>query len=836
MAQDRESRVTLRWLIDQASLNRVKSASDTVEQRLGDVGKTAGRTGVDIRRAFADSEKAAGKLTERLEQVKRKTEELAKIQAGRGNFDKLRNELTSGWATRSAGGGVLTNTIGQGSTALSGLASVGFGPGAQLGGDILGAVEGLSKLKGELKGLSESLVSAGGLTGKLASSIGGAGTLGVAAIAGAAAIAVLAVGIDNFNKIVGPAASTLERATATIKTYYDAITDGTSSTISKQIEELRKQKARADAEIKAIQDSIAKADRAALQAGGLHAVAAGVKNLDPRFQALNTRLNDLIKQSNDAEGSITGLQAALDHAAVKARDAEEAEKKLAEARVTAIEKTAQEEIELAKLARAATRQQVQNQIDDLKDEAAGIANAYSKALEKNDEASKKLAEKLKAQYQELQDKIANREALLPLIDARAQEDRQIRQTTEALKDLRDTRKQQTEDEIAGRKREITESDRLAEEEITNENERNRELARLAEKYDSDIRDIEESSLQKRANIQKSYNDELVKIAKGAADAAADALRKLEQQRADLARDLARDEQRAQRDAAARELNIRIDAAREDERAFRDHQRNLERIRREAQDREFELIMNRDFAGLFFSRRQTTQALQGETAQFTAERQERQIGQQQQLDDLQRSIARERQERLIAYQQNLADAQAAYQRERAEIERQRIQALAEARANRQRELAELQTSIRQQLEARRRGYMEELKLAIMTARERQKIEEEFLARARAMLTASAAPVRRASGGDLAAFQLAAVNEPGSSGRESFSSGGRNYPFPGPGFFFPTQPGAVNANPGVASNNITVAPVFNITGGSNPQATAQAIEPMVYKVVKRIVGVA
>lgn len=816
MSQDRESRVTLRWLVDQAALNQVKSSSDIIVKKLGDIGGEVVKTSAsmkkfteisktiarandisDLAKEFAKLGKTINDDTNALKQMK---VALAHAGASMDEIDRaVRTFRTVGQVTAQAGGG--------GGVKAEGLRSVG-GSLSQLGlGEAGGALSRIGDVIQVLNGVGSSL-----------------GSIGLVAAPLVGILAGVAIGMQLFNAAIADAQKALKTALDSQMDYYSFIQTATR----KDVEERIKLHER---EAKAAEEARQETERSIQSAKQQLGLQTDDRRILDKFPVLNDLFAQLDKNKDAAEKAnlmIGRLNGGLLSNATATNDAIEAENQLTEERKRAVEEGIAREVEARKLLRSGTSQQVKDMIAANEDEIAAIYKqrevVKSQGLVILENAN---------QYGELTKRLEiligkNKEyatSILPVIEATEKAKAFFKklfsgdiippQAKSAWDDLRERIKQATQEAVA----------------------RDNALIGSQRKYEADVKQIETSALEKRTDIQKRYNDTIVNIAQKAAEDAANALRKLEEQRADLTRDLGRNNQQAERQAAMQELDIRIGAAREDEREFRNHLRNLERIRQEAQDREFEMILNRDFAGLFFSRRQTTRDLNNETGQFAVDRGERQLGQQQQIDDLRRSIQAERNERLIAYQNALQDAQIAYVRDRQEANRQRIAALNEARADRMRSLSELNQSIRAQLAARRQGYIEELRLATMVAKERIKVENALLDRAKSILSliTKSAPVKRAGGGPLSAFQPALVNEPGSSGRESFSSGGKNTAFPGQGVFIPSQPGQVNANSGGTGGNVTIAPVFNITGGPNPQATAKAIEPIVYKVVKQIVGV-
>lgn len=358
-----------------------------------------------------------------------------------------------------------------------------------------------------------------------------------------------------------------------------------------------------------------------------------------------------------------------------------------------------------------------------------------------------------------------------------------------------------------------------------------EIIGAVKKYDDDVARIEEDALKRRADAQKNYNDALIAAAKRAADDATKALEALKERRSALARDFGRAEADATTKFQQDRLNAQIEYQRQEADAERDRVRRLEDIRKDAQRREFDLILNRDFAGLFASRLDTTRQIEDTNTEFGRGQQDRAAEFAQNQADAARAFELERQQRQAKYQQDLADAQAQYEKERAQIAQQRAQAIAEAQANRAKAIADDRAAYQQQLAARRQALQSELRTIADFGREKIKVEAEILKRGLEIirqLGASASgskPVtRRATGGPLMAGQPSLVNDGFKGQRESFN--GAMLPG-GMGLFIPSKGGSVS--PGAAPN---VDLTFNVTGGNDPAATAQAIRPMIERVLKEV----
>jgi hypothetical protein len=156
-------------------------------------------------------------------------------------------------------------------------------------------------------------------------------------------------------------------------------------------------------------------------------------------------------------------------------------------------------------------------------------------------------------------------------------------------------------------------------------------------------------------------------------------------------------------------------------------------------------------------------------------------------------------------------------------------LADAQANRARASAEERDAYQRQLAARREALNAELKMIADFGRERVRVEGELFRRGLEIIRglgagagAGGGVVRRATGGALQAGQAALVNDGYAGQRERFN--GAMLPS-GLGVFIPARSGNVSAG-SAPSIDLT----FNVTGGNDPNATAQAIRATVEGVLK------
>lgn len=249
----------------------------------------------------------------------------------------------------------------------------------------------------------------------------------------------------------------------------------------------------------------------------------------------------------------------------------------------------------------------------------------------------------------------------------------------------------------------------------------KKAASLTERLAKDETRIAQQKTDKLADIERKHADKLIDISRNAARAAEDALQDLEQARRDIGRDAVRDEAKAQRDAKQAVFDNQIKAQRTEAKALRDHTRSLEKIKRDATDREFIMIANRDFAALFESRmgtkRRTAEAVGG----FGVAQTERQIATGEGATDLRRQLEAERNERQIALQQSLQDARSAYEQERAEANVSRRRSADDANIARARERKETLRKAEADLKIKRDTINTELNLIAQGANARLQME-------------------------------------------------------------------------------------------------------------------
>lgn len=302
--------------------------------------------------------------------------------------------------------------------------------------------------------------------------------------------------------------------------------------------------------------------------------------------------------------------------------------------------------------------------------------------------------------------------------------------------------------------------------------------------------IRDRAAQEEAQILQRASDQRIALARRTAQMEQDALAKVQ---ADLNEGRIRlDEQQA---------DTRLEFHRQEARSARDHLRNLIKIRKDAEASEFELILNRDFAGLARQRRETDARLQEEQERYAEERQQRLVDLKNKLQDNQRSFQREREQRVRQYQQQLAD-----------IRRQQINELQANSEAATLDLQRLRDRLQAELAMKQSAYTRALELEAQYLAIRERLLSGAISAAQAQQQSSGSSsggtgggsLHLAGGGPISAGQTALVNEGFAGQRESFRSGGQSVMLPGGmGLFKPLRSGRVDSGGGGISISMPIS---------------------------------
>lgn len=228
-------------------------------------------------------------------------------------------------------------------------------------------------------------------------------------------------------------------------------------------------------------------------------------------------------------------------------------------------------------------------------------------------------------------------------------------------------------------------------------------------YNADVKRITDQERQAEIDAAKRFADNQIRIAQQAADAAEQALQHLIDARASLQLNAQRADEQAQIDAQRKRLDEQIAFQREETLAARKHANDLLEIQRKAREQEFDLALNRDFAGISQLRRNTVNQINEANRQYVDEAQLRIEAFQQKLKDDQEQFIRERTDRLMRYRQQLADLNAAYQKELQLIRQRKVDQLNQLNVAYRAELTQLRDKLTTELSLRRSAIVAELQL-------------------------------------------------------------------------------------------------------------------------------
>jgi hypothetical protein len=796
MADNKTSEVVLRYRIDESSTRVLLTKNAQVKAELAQL--TAASKQVDLvgKDAAKTTETFAVALSkiQRQDAVTQLARDYAQLAATTGNAEKAAAEFQK----RLESLGATERDQQAAASAFSqALSEVGAGGGGNI----------LKTLGREVKSLPAVQLGGGISTDAVAKIVQLLGSLPPVALPAVAALAAVGAGVAALNASLANTKVQLDAATKANTAYYDLLAKGaTSGDAKKRLEELQRTVKAQEDELASINNAYAATFKATADSVGDGAARIGLA-----LAQVSNADDDLTKRADDLKGSLTGnraemerLKQALDAGGFAANDAAEAEKKLADARSQRIVKVADDRVQQELFytnALSLSKEAAQKQSNEINNQIAAYEIALQQLREYNDgseEVSKKIDEynskifDLSRQQTLLNDLIA--EGVL----------------------LSDKERQQREETI-----------------------------QVIQRYNDQRQAIDEKEAEQLAAIEGKLADTRVSIAEKAADAEEAALQKLLDRQASLATSLDRTNGAADRKAAEDSLNLQIKQQRDEAKLARDHARTMQEIRQRAQDQEEDLLIARDFGGLYRLRRDTNRQLSAEETKYQQERADRAEAYQQQRDDQARQQAFERNERLIKYQQDLADAQAQYQKEFAQAEANRREQLAKAQQQANKEIALAQQkaaseqniltqSVTNQLLTIQQGEDAKLQLYAAYIEQAKSLLAQASGQTGGASAAASYPVgntqNRALGGALRAGAVSRVNEPIiSTGRESFSNARGTVNLPGYGYFIPLQSGTVNRG-GVSVGSLSITTPIIAPASASPRDMA-AMQRMVKTAAKQ-----
>jgi hypothetical protein len=556
-----------------------------------------------------------------------------------------------------------------------------------------------------------------------------------------AAIVAVGAGFALLDRQLQDTKNTLNAAVSANEAYYDLI--GSAATEEKVIErreELNRRLAAQQEELSVIEASFASAFEGAVKSfgevGGRAAFA--ISNALSTDDEATARADELRNSVRDAQAEIDALSRGLENGAFAAATAAEAERKLAEARARQAVGFNQDflnaELEAGNLAVRASVEAVEERIAALQREQTVLAEYAGYVQRQIDNAG---------------DDVAVREALQAQLDGI---NRSIETATNTLTLFNRDGLLETVRAAEAAKEALEAEQRVREESIN-----------LVRQYEQDKARIEQQAAEREIALAQQLSDQQLAIAERAAEQEADLLEKLVQARDDLAADLATDLADAAAQAQEDALNRQIDFQRQEVESAIQHQADLERIRRSGEEREFELALNRDFAGLARSRRQTASDLTNANQQFGEDRAARARAFQQQNEDAARQYDLERNQRIARFQQDVVDAEVNYQRERTQIAQQRQRNLQEAQTAYNRELLQLRQKLTAELAQRQQAVVAELRLVQQGTAAKLALEQQYYAQSQRLIQQAIGNLGGSSGqaGNASGFLPSATRSSGLS---------------------------------------------------------------------------
>lgn len=817
------SKTILQFELDRTKNKEVLSAVDALQRSLKEIGGKASESTKTIQNltkatealkrqgALDDVVKQFSALVKTEKQAVETAQELRKalrdVGASRGEIEgavRAFNALTTGRGAKASGGGKLSLDRAEGLLGRAGASLSGIGLGGA-GGAVSGGADALQLILSAKEGLAGLGASAGLLAG--------------GAIAAAPAVIALSKAVEAFDKQTELLTGELSARVRNLDAYIKATT-GTSGARGAAIGDIQQDiatRTRQRDELKKITDQTFNDLQKKEGDFGARLRLSRDKDYNDAIATidkLNKEISDLQRTSNAAFKELKdGGGAAAD-----AQDKQaQAAKELTQATLASADAARQSSLEqsqLQQLNATAAKQRAQS----LTDENAALQAAI-KVVKDSGDTSKEAAAKLKEYEEALKKNAATIEALNKIVSGGGHG---IDQRVIDASNKEAARQAAEEQDKA---------------------DRDKRVAATQQKYNDDVERINEQSLQRRTDVQKSYNDKLVDIAKSAADEARSALEGLQQQQAELRRDFRREEATEQRKQQFDDLSRRVKVQREETKAYEEHARKLLEIQRNSQLEEQDLLLNRNFLGLFQLQQRRTAETEKANTEFAQQQQDRKAAFSQETQDLAAQREFERNERLIAFQQRNADAQVQYQQELAQIQQKQAAQLAQARQAYTAELRDLQQKTATELRLRQTAYDKELQLAALYGARRVQVEQQtqnaLLAQANARLSALGAVSnmnigasvergnRRPFGGPVSAGVPYAVNDAFSGQRERF--GGAMFP-PGLGVFIPSRSGSVEGG-ARGGANVTINQTITSQSG-DPAAIAQMVRTQTTQAIREI----
>lgn len=191
-----------------------------------------------------------------------------------------------------------------------------------------------------------------------------------------------------------------------------------------------------------------------------------------------------------------------------------------------------------------------------------------------------------------------------------------------------------------------------------QDEKEKQRIEAAKKAREEQAEAEEAAL----NILQEYNQKIVDLAKKRVEEEEKALTRLEEARDKANLSLQRSEEDAAIKRQRDELNLEIEAQRERLKLTQQFYDDVADIQTNAANEEKQLARERSFSAIFALRERTKQELDNRAKDYGRQERDQNTAQQEQRDDLLRSMDQEREDRQRNYDRTLQDAQTQYDKE------------------------------------------------------------------------------------------------------------------------------------------------------------------------------
>lgn len=384
------------------------------------------------------------------------------------------------------------------------------------------------------------------------------------------------------------------------------------------------------------------------------------------------------------------------------------------------------------------------------------------------------------------------------------------------------------------------------------------------KIERDAYDKRKSELDKFSqdyiDLEQKYADKRVEIATKAVESAQDDYTRLSEKLRDMTITLGQANEKDERDLAFKLETKKRDAAKEELDNLQQHLAKLKQIRDSTYESDIMALLNVNFLQLAKNRLTKAGQIGEEDTRYATKQNQTSGKLADDIKDETRAVQHARDERIIAYAQQSEDEKRHLQDSLRQLEVDKKRQLeaekkAEIAADQQliqhhknqlklveeahdKQIRELNIHIDNEIAAKRVGYNREIRTIFDEQKANMVVLKNFIENIGKSVLPAITSIGtglvgnllrkltgRAEGGPLDAFQQSLVNEPNSSGNESFTNSfGNSVKFPGFGIFTPLTGGTVNPR---GSQGGTVQHNWYITG-SNADEIVRKVEPIIARI--------